>query len=69
MANRLGFEDYRVKVLPEKKRLFSIPGQGMLSSVINVFTGESHVSSPVEVLLPDNSEGIFTRMPFDIEIE
>ncbi len=69
-AARLGIDDYDVEIYPQKRPLIILPGNSLLSSVVG-FLGLAGQSTDAASAVPDQliSEGIFARLPFDIELE
>ena len=69
-AARAGLENYRVVLLPRKRPLFIMPGNTMLGGLTRLL-GFGSGGSPTGLETSDEfvTDGIFARMPYDIEIE
>lgn len=69
-ASRLNLKEYELVVYPEKRPLFLLPGNSLMSamaSILGLGKSEQSVVNTSQELLDE--DGIFTRMPFDIFIE
>lgn len=69
-AHIAGLKDYDIRIYPQKRPLFVIPGWSIIRSVASVFglggnSGESTAGS----LLYDEADNMYTRMPFDIDLK
>lgn len=68
-ADRLGLKDYRIKIYPQKKTLFNFPGANLFKSFFSIFVKNKNGDNLLKQIIPDESFGLFTRLPYDIVIE
>lgn len=68
-AQRLNLKDYRVKIYPEKRPLFILPGNSLFSSAVKLFTHSEKSKDLEHTMLPFESTRFYTRLPYDIYIE
>jgi len=70
LADRLNVDEYRIRILPRKRPLFTLPGRPFFSKVASLlgFGGQDRGDGGSMALLESDGE-IFARLPFDILIE
>ena len=65
LAEQNNFDDYRVVIYPKKRTWFSLPDLNPIRYVASIFSSEKKDLD----LIPKKTEGMYTRLPFDITIE
>ncbi len=70
-AERLGLDDYRVLILPQKRPFIILPGNTLMGGISRILgLGGRGGGDGLDSKLPlAATEGILARLPFDIEIE
>ncbi len=68
-AKEIGAKDYRVRMFPEKRPLFALPGNSLINLVTEAFARDRSSSKLSDMLDPDGFEGLFTRVPYDLSIQ
>ncbi|HKK20630.1 MAG TPA: S49 family peptidase, partial [candidate division Zixibacteria bacterium] len=68
-AHEIGASDYRVRLFPEKRPLFDLPGHSLVNLVASVFARNHSAASLADRIDLDGFEGMFTRVPYDLSIQ
>ena len=68
-AGEAGVDDYRVRLYPEKRPLFKLPGLSLMSFIASAFVREHSSNRLLDDVDADNFQGIFARMPYDLTIQ
>ncbi len=66
----LGIKDYRVEIYPKKRPFILLPKKGIIGSIFSIFSGDDNpLEKTVSSLTKIDDGEIYTRMPYDIDIE
>lgn len=69
-STRLGLDKYRIELYPQKRPLFILPGLSLLDQISNIILGNRETANDSSNCLPTLfPDGIYARMPFDLEIK
>ncbi len=69
-AELAGLKDYRVEIYPKKRPFIILPKKGLFGSILNIFSGDDNpIESTVSTIIKIDNGDIYTRMPYDIDIE
>ncbi|MDZ4723329.1 MAG: S49 family peptidase [candidate division Zixibacteria bacterium] len=63
-------KEYEIAIYPRQRRFFALPGLSLMNSITGIFTGSRENNSiPLQSVIDSPDGFLFTRMPFDIEID
>jgi len=69
-AREAGLDDYEVRVLPEKRPWFILPGASLWREVLPLFGLSGNTADDILPELPiDDASSIIARLPYDIDIQ
>jgi len=69
-AEMMGLKDYRVEIYPQNRPLIIFPKKGIIGSIFDIFSSdETPIESAVSSVTKIDDGEIYTRMPYDINIE
>jgi len=69
-AQRLQIKSYNIKILPEKRPFIILPGKSFFNMMASVmWRNKKKGNTFLNQIVPNNAELLFTRLPYDIEIQ
>lgn len=69
-AQRLNIKNYNIKILPEKRPFIILPGKSFFNMMASMMLpNKKNGKTILSQIIPTNTDLLFTRLPYDIEIQ